>query len=746
MGAAESSDTVKPRVRDAACAVEHLEHVMLFGAMVSPAGGPGPPSTHGRAAAPLPFADLPASASELYGVSEAHAQEQIHCALCGKEFFFFFGVRTRRWCRRCGQPVCQRCTYGEGKLSIHVTCKPCAEGLSSEAHTPCGLAPTETELAKAMCHLCRQPYNFFRPQRRCRQCKGKLCSVCSVVPYARRGSYQEEAMCPACAYGVDIAVRPSGVNHQVLACQLCSQEFGFFRRRHWCRRCGATICWQCTPSTLFLTSRRHPNCICRRCHIPAVFQLSHPLAQYCLSWLDAKAQDRCLRVCTHFQRLIDLPFPLTAAFGDHYTIDHNAGLLGSGAFGKVYRCICRKTLQPYAVKVIPKRRIFSLKQWSVTLREIDIQSSIEHPNSIQLYHVVQTVDDVFLVMELAAGCDLAELLMRNQRLTESQIAHFVCQLLRFLRYIHSRSVVHRDIKPDNILISSDLAQVKVADFGLAKFVEPPTINSAVDLQSLLAPEETVGQLADARPPWSASPGASPASSAPQSLGPGRLSGRSSSFTGTSPFLRGAGGSEGTSLGVPLPRAPALGISLGSSSHSSFLAPNGLHTPPQLPGRHTMRVLCTPCGTLPFCAPEVLAPNAYRKRYPYRRVFKRDMYSLGVVVHLLLVGKLPYRGATAAALLEQMQRPVACEGPRWAAVSRRGKDFCARLLALGADERMSAEEALQHEWIAALAHWHGANELAPLGRLSIPMQRPPSPQSEGGASTGSDGLSSYLRTD
>lgn len=58
---------------------------------------------------------------------------------------------------------------------------------------------------------------------------------------------------------------------------------------------------------------------------PCVFRLPQP---HRLCMTRCPPQDRCLRVCTHFQRLIDLPFPLTAAFGDHYTIDHNAGLLG----------------------------------------------------------------------------------------------------------------------------------------------------------------------------------------------------------------------------------------------------------------------------------------------------------------------------------------------------------------------------------------------------------------------------------
>jgi len=659
---------------------------------------------------------IPSPTAEL---SEAHARDQIRCAVCSREFALFFGVRNRRWCGACGQPVCLRCVPRAGALTLHVTCAACVGNRTTEdasrnnSRTDIGAPPVEDP----SCPLCRQPFSFFRPKRRCRRCQALLCAVCTVVPFARRGAYDEEATCPQCAYGIDTAARPHGVNEEVLACAICGAAFGMFVRRHWCRRCGETICRQCSPATLFLTARRHPNCICKRCHVPPVFRLAPQLAQHCMSFLDHKSQDRCLRTCTHFQQLVELPFPLVGSVDEHYAVNRLDGLLGTGAFGRVYRAVCRQTGEVYAIKVIPKRRIFSLKQWSVAMREIDIQSAVDHPNSIRLYQVLQTSAEVFLIMELGTGCDIAQFCSRNRRLSEAQVALLAYQLLQFLRHVHALSVVHRDLKPDNILLSKDLAVAKVTDFGLAKFIEPPNPASTDPQGAAISLADSSPKSLDLRTHWTPSLAFSLTSS-PQVFPRGPGGGASPSLTG-SPLAPWRASSEGPPRGI-------LGTSPLNSS-SSILGVAGQLPPPPPAGRPGMRVYCTPCGTLPFCAPEVLAPGAYRKKHPYRRVFKRDMYSLGAVLHLLLCGKLPYAGSTVEALLQQMQQPLSLEGPKWALVSRQAKDFCTRLLALNPDERMSAEEALQHEWVAGPARWCSSQDLL-LTRKRPPASDPPSPLS------------------
>ena len=630
-----------------------------------------------------------------------HIYDATHCAICHEEFvFFLFGVRNRRWCCSCRRPLCQKCIGGSGALSVTVLCKECSANGPKGA--PLDRACPNPSSQSGNCELCQASFSFFRGQRQCVNCRVQLCEVCSVAPAVRGGANQREYLCPQCAYGVDCRARPSGVNPQAKSCKVCGVSFHFFRRRHWCRACGATICRYCSPSDLSVTSRRHPNCICKKCHVPPVFRLSFTLAQYCMGFLDEKGRDQCLRVCTRFQRLVDLPFPMVNALEDYFTVDPENALLGSGGFAKVYRCTASQTGRPCAVKVIAKNQFFSLRQWSLALREIDIQCAIGHPHSVQLYHVLQTTQNVFLVMELVDGMDMGDFFQLRQRFRESQVASITAQLLEFLQHIHGLSVVHRDIKPENLLLTADLTHVKVADFGLAKFIEPPA-SSSID-GSLESPSPlndynlphymSAARLSGAWPAHSpCSPTGSPFACTPPTSGPQQQP-RSLNLACT-PLSSGR-----LSLGrtwTETAHSPLAGLCGTSLLHMEGNAPCSASTPTA----RVPKVHCTPCGTLRFCAPEVLAPNAHRKRYSYHRIFKRDMFSLGVVLHLLLVGKLPYRSFNVETLRKEMEHPPQFNSREWGTVTHKARDFCAQLLSLSPDHRPTAEDALKHEWFL---HW------------------------------------------
>jgi mitogen-activated protein kinase 1/3 len=106
-----------------------------------------------------------------------------------------------------------------------------------------------------------------------------------------------------------------------------------------------------------------------------------------------------------------------------------------------------------------------------TLREIRLLRHLQHPNIIALKRVLMprhaaTFNDMYLVFEMMET-DLASIIRSQQPLTDSHVRHFIMQLLQACAYMHSNSVVHRDIKPRNVLVNGDCT-LRLADFGLSR--------------------------------------------------------------------------------------------------------------------------------------------------------------------------------------------------------------------------------------------------------------------------------------
>ncbi|KAL7859497.1 hypothetical protein SRHO_G00146440 [Serrasalmus rhombeus] len=99
-------------------------------------------------------------------------------------------------------------------------------------------------------------------------------------------------------------------------------------------------------------------------------------------------------------------------------------------------------------------------------REIEIISSLSHSNIIQIYEVFESREKIVMVMEYASGGELYENIQKKGRLTEEEARHFFSQITSAVLYCHKNSVVHRDLKLENVLLDQDL-NVKLADFGLS---------------------------------------------------------------------------------------------------------------------------------------------------------------------------------------------------------------------------------------------------------------------------------------
>ncbi|XP_008354754.3 serine/threonine-protein kinase Aurora-3 [Malus sylvestris] len=138
--------------------------------------------------------------------------------------------------------------------------------------------------------------------------------------------------------------------------------------------------------------------------------------------------------------------------------------LGKGKFGRVYVAREAKSKYVVALKVIFKEQIEKYKIQHQLRREMEIQTSLRHPNILRLYGWFHDDDRIFLILEYAHGGELYGLLRKTTYLSEKQAATYILSLTEALAYCHEKHVIHRDIKPENLLLDHE-GRLKIADFG-----------------------------------------------------------------------------------------------------------------------------------------------------------------------------------------------------------------------------------------------------------------------------------------
>ncbi|XP_035383481.1 serine/threonine-protein kinase 36 isoform X2 [Electrophorus electricus] len=151
---------------------------------------------------------------------------------------------------------------------------------------------------------------------------------------------------------------------------------------------------------------------------------------------------------------------------------HVLEMIGEGSFGRVYKGRRKFSGQVVALKFIPKvgrteKELRSLK------REIDIMRGLKHPNIVLLLDSFETEREVVVVTEYAEG-ELFQILEDDGCLPESQVREIACQLVSALYYLHSHRILHRDMKPQNILLGKG-GVVKLCDFGFARAMSVSTL-------------------------------------------------------------------------------------------------------------------------------------------------------------------------------------------------------------------------------------------------------------------------------
>jgi len=151
-------------------------------------------------------------------------------------------------------------------------------------------------------------------------------------------------------------------------------------------------------------------------------------------------------------------------------------MIGKGSFAKVYLVESKTNKKHFAVKAFTKEGIIISNKNNAKpamLNEIDIMRAVDHENVIKLYEVYETEKSIYLVLELIQGKSLQEMLKKQafkEENSEIKIINTARSILDALAYLSSKGVMHRDLKPDNILIDKG-DKVKIVDFGLATFID-----------------------------------------------------------------------------------------------------------------------------------------------------------------------------------------------------------------------------------------------------------------------------------
>ena len=184
--------------------------------------------------------------------------------------------------------------------------------------------------------------------------------------------------------------------------------------------------------------------------------------------------------------------------GNRYRLVHE---LGSGGMGRVFQAVDTNTGEAVAAKLLTVSSEDNLEILLRFQQEGTVLSTLKHPNIVQVYCTFLEENTSCIIMELLEGRSLAQIL-RDERLPLSRVKLLMRQVASALAYAHGRAIVHRDIKPGNIMVIGN-DRVKVTDFGIARVLRTgATLQTAtgagIGTPLYMAPEQIEGQKVDGR--------------------------------------------------------------------------------------------------------------------------------------------------------------------------------------------------------------------------------------------------------
>ena len=174
-------------------------------------------------------------------------------------------------------------------------------------------------------------------------------------------------------------------------------------------------------------------------------------------------------------------------------------LIGTGGMANVYKAKCHRLNRLVAIKIL-KSELAENAEFRRRFRDESLAvAQLSHANIVSIYDVSSSQGTDYIVMELIDGITLKQYMERRGRMDWRESLHFITQIMRGLSHAHSRGIIHRDIKPQNIMVLRD-GSVKVADFGIACLANQGQTLTQEALGSVhyISPEQARGDRIDAR--------------------------------------------------------------------------------------------------------------------------------------------------------------------------------------------------------------------------------------------------------
>ena len=185
---------------------------------------------------------------------------------------------------------------------------------------------------------------------------------------------------------------------------------------------------------------------------------------------------------------------LVVAVGTQYLVDAE---IGRGGMAVVYRATDLRLHRRVAIKVLPPELAFNADVRERFLREAQTSALLAHPSIVPIYTVDEREGIVYFVMALVDGESLAQRLVREPRLPVAEARRLLAGVADALAYAHSQGVVHRDVKPDNIMLDLATGRPLVTDFGIARAAQGDTrltvTGVAIGTPAYMSPEQALGE-------------------------------------------------------------------------------------------------------------------------------------------------------------------------------------------------------------------------------------------------------------